>query len=59
MNEACRHWYTAYSAAALAIGMGTAVPMDSTGSMPIMTQIILAKSKFKLEVQAKFTRELY
>ena len=47
-----------YSAAAIAVGLGTTVPMDTVISPPTITQIMLSNSEFKLKAPKKITREL-
>ena len=54
MNEACSHWYAEYSAAAIAVGKGTAALMGATTSTPTSTQTMLAYTKIRLEVPAEF-----
>ena len=55
MNEAFRYWHAVYNASAIAVGTVTAVSLSTTAFVPIVTQIILAYSKFKLERPAEFT----
>ena len=37
VNEACRHWYAFYNAAAIVIGMVTVAPTGASASAPTMT----------------------
>ena len=55
MNEACRYWHAVYSAATIAVGMGTTVPVGATTFMPTKTQNTLTDSKFKLEAPTNLT----
>ena len=55
MNDAFWCWHAAYSAAAIALGIGTATPMGAIASKPTATQNILVNSKFKLELLTKLT----
>ena len=58
MNEVCRHWHAAYSATAIAIGIGSAELMGAVVSVPAVTQTITTNSKYKLETTIESIRKL-
>ena len=55
MSEVCRHWHAIYSAAGIAVGVGTASEAGTTAYAPTITQIKITNRKFKLEAPTKFT----